>query len=181
MENREALAAFSYLITEEDYVHFQQAAAAPRRETAYATRALGFLAVLCGALLFALRSPSLLEKLAWGLLTALGVCLAFSCDLLLPYFVRRRARAFYNTHRRMIVSQSMIFYKDGCAVQTDRYEAQLPYSLFYQCIEDQNGFVFFAGPGEMRYLPKRVMAAGQEACIARLLKEQMGERYTQRI
>lgn len=169
----------SYLTTREDYVAFRQAVerAQTPQSARVAARLLGAALVLIGAALLLLQRGGVYDTAAWCALVLVGLFTFSYFDVLKPDLARRQARAAFDHYRRILVAQSISFSREGLTVSTDRYEASLPYSLLYRCVEDKRLFLFYTGMDEVRFLPKRVMSEQECKELSALLTQSLGERF----
>ena len=163
MANHEAGVTVSYLVTREDYADFKAAAcrAGFSKKDVSLIRVLGGILAALGMALWMLavlqdQGPAYTTLPAITVL--LGVLMFFFVDLFMPWFSRRGAVAYFDTHKEQMIAQTMVFYTDRMEVRTDRYEASLPYPMLYRVYEDSRVFVFYTGLYEMRFLPKRALS-----------------------
>ena len=108
---------------------------------------------------------------------AAGAVIAFYRDLLEPYVVRMQARAQFPAVQRQMVSQSVELYSRHMKIQTDRYQADLPYEMLYRAVETEKLYLLCLGNEEIRFIPKRVMTREQCERFTQVLKERIQERY----
>jgi hypothetical protein len=140
---------------------------------------LGYAMILIGLIGEVLISKALYTDIIYGLLVLFGLFISFYFNTLQPYFLRTRSANYFDSHGERMIAQTVTFYPDMLEITTDRYKANLPYQMLYQCYEDDKVFLLYTGIGEMRFIPKR--AVSQEDCdrIHQILSEQLKEKYKQ--
>ena len=173
------LVSASYLTTEEDYRNFRLAVGRLRigRVRRACSMAAGILMMAAGAALLYFQSGRLYDNAAWCALIVIGMFCASYCDILSPYLIRRQANAEFAVRKRMLVAQSILFYPDRLQINTDRYNANILYEMLYKCVEDETLFLFYTGMGEVRFLPKRVLAEGEAQRLSAVLQDVLKDRY----
>ncbi len=179
MQQTTPLVSATYLTTEEDYRNFRMAVGRLRigRVRRTCLMAAGVLMMAAGAALLYFQSGRLYDNAAWCALILIGMFCASYCDILSPYLIRRQANAEFAVRKRMLVAQSILFYPNYVKINTDRYNANILYDMLYKCVEDSTLFLFYTGMGEVRFLPKRVLAEGEAQRLSALLRPALKGRY----
>lgn len=179
MPNEKDCVSVSFLMTEEDLadsrlLHAKSMAAGNDRRV---LKILGLALILTGGLTPLALGASLYTWMIAALLFLVGLLNIFYTDTLLPYLIRNRTHSYCENNREKMAAQTVALSKEGVAVTSDRYTAQIPFSLVQKAVEDAKVFVLVFGADEMRMLPKR--AASEEQCgeIRKLLQAGLAERF----
>lgn len=114
-----------------------------------------------------------------------AVLVAIGVFLLLMYFptiaavVRRRAANEFDAGRGGTPAHTVSFREDCVEVSTERYEAKIPYELFYSAYEDDSVILLYTGIGECRSVPKRTMDGAEQKRVESLLAERLKQKFKQ--
>jgi hypothetical protein len=180
-ERGKGLVTVSSLPTKEDFIEWKAAAcrAVLRPNEVTFLRLAGFLLVLSGFVLRVFLAVNFYCKAVYMLLVVLGMVIGFYYDSLQPYLVRRRAAAYYDSHLERMLAQAVIFRESTVSISTDRYHAELPYSMLYGAYEDGKVFLLYTGLDEIWAVPKRAMTRDDCRKVRELLARRLNEKYKQ--
>lgn len=172
MEEKKPLFESSFLVTEEDYIHYCDCLrkAQTTKSEKRLLQVLGFLLVLLGALGLVFVAGDAFVKLLFALGVVLGLGMAFYVDFIQTYMARKQSRHFFQTHQDRFVAQHISFLEDRMQLQSDRYEGEILYSELYRCVEDSATFVFFVGLNQAYFLPKRQLSSEEVQQLQTLLR-----------
>ena len=178
MDDEKAITA-NYLTTQEDYIDFllTYQKQALKKASVFKTRAAGFFMVLFGIVFFAFLGGGLYNKIVWLLLVVAGLCTFFYYDQLQPFLTSIQAKNGFAAQKRRLVAQILFFEEKTFTVNTDRYEATLPYSMLYKCVENETLFLLYTGKNEVRFIPKRAVSETECAVVRARLRNALGDKY----
>ena len=181
MAENSALVTASFLTTEDDYAAFKLASyrAALKKKDAAAAKICGVALIAAGILGRVFLPGGLYRNFIYYLMIIVGFIFFVYCDTLQPYLIKRRAVSYFAHHQEKMIAQTLLFFEDRVEIQTDRYTAKLPYSLFYQGYEDGKVFLLYTGIGEIRFLPKRSVTEEDCQIIHGILARNLQENYKQ--
>lgn len=179
MPNEKDCVTVSFLMTEEDLadsklLHAKSMAAQSDRRV---LKILGLALILTGGLTPLALGSSLYTWMIAALLFIVGLINIFYTDTFLPYLIRNRAHAYFLNNREKMTAQTVSVSEEGVGVTSDRYTAEIPYSMVLMAAEDAKVFLLYFGADEMRVLPKR--AASEEECAKarQLLQAGLAQRF----
>ena len=171
----------SFLITKSDYADFKVAAAkacVSRRELNI-VRITGCAAILAALVLRAFFSTGFYQNVIYTLIAVAGVIVGVFNDVMIHYFARWRAFAFYDANRERFTAQNAEFGENAVRVETDRYSAEIPYEMLRGAYEDDKVFILYTGIDEMKFVPKRSMNGDECEQVRAVLKNKLQEKYQQ--
>ena len=173
--------SISFLITKPDYADFKTAAAKAcvNKRDMNILRATGCALVLAALILRAFFSTGFYQNLIYIIMAVVGVVIGAFYDLLIHYFVRRRAFGYYEANKEKFTAQNTEFDDEKIQFKTDRYSAAIPYEMFYKAYEDGRVFILYTGIDEMKFIPKRAMNEDECKQVRILLQTKLQEKYQQ--
>ena len=171
----------SYLTTGTDYADFKFAAmkSSMRKGEVSALRISGAAVLLLAFALMLFWGGSVFRNLLYILLALIGFAVCGSPDVFIPFFVRKRAFQKYESGEKKILSQTVEFHEDHVSFLSERYSAEVPYTMFYKAYEDGKMFLFYFGINEIRFVPKRAMNNDGCETVRNLLGSQLKDKFQQ--
>lgn len=173
--------SISFLITKPDYADFKTAAAKAcvKKVEINLLRGTGCVMIFAALILRAFFSTGFYQNVIYTLIAVIGVIVGVFYDVMIHYFARLRAFAFYEANRERFTAQNTEFGKDTVKFATDRYRAEIPYELLYAAYEDGRVFILYTGIDEMKFVPKRSMNEDECEQVRAVLKNKLQEKYQQ--
>lgn len=173
--------SISFLITKPDYADFKTAAAKAcvKKNEVYMIRGISCLLVLTALLLRGFFSRTFYQNVIYTVIIVIGVVVGAFYDLIVHYFVRQFAFAYYEASKERFTAQNTEFGEEEIRFKTDRYSAAIPYEMLYRAYEDGRVFILYTGIDEMRFIPKRAMNEDDCKKVRTVLQLRLQEKYQQ--
>lgn len=108
-----------------------------------------------------------------------GIFLLFLLNPTLFTLTRMRAAEDFDSGRTAPASQTVRLFPDRIEIRSERYEAELPYSMLFCVFEDGGVFLLYTGGGECRCIPKRAMAPGDCETAEALFADRLKQKFIQ--
>jgi hypothetical protein len=139
-------------------------------------------AVLIGFAAVLLAAGHLRYRPAPWLGALLAVCGVFLFFMYLPTVeasARKHAANDFDAGRCGPPARKVCFGENSVEIRSERYQAKIPYEMFYSAYEDGSVFLLYTGIGECRSVPKRTMNGEERKRVADLLGERLKRKFKQ--
>lgn len=168
----------NFLVTKQDFYEWKKAAsrAQLRRFEVVSCRILGALLTALGVLGMCLLSGTA-AKTACALLSVLSMATGLYYDTLYPYLVHRKILSLWETQRPK--TYRIGFSEEQFTVDSERYQAALPYEMLHRVYEDRHVILLDLGAGELHFVPKRTLTVEEQKRLQQHLRRVMNEKYKQ--
>ncbi len=172
----------NFAMTREDFTN--GAAARLKMQTGGTYRAVTRLAgaalILTGCVLFAFHFTAG-RPVQWlaGLCAVFGAFLLFLGLQVEETAVRRMASARFEKGLCGVAAQEVVFREDGAEFRSERYEAKIPYEMFYAAYADETTVLLCTASDESRIIPKRTMSLEEQERVEHLLAAKLNRKFKQ--
>lgn len=150
------------------------------KKTLVLLRVSGFL-IFCAGCALVTVGVVLRRPLAWAgaLFAVAGIFAAFFVRPAQEAAMRHVAGENFDSGRFGTPAQRVAFGPRTVLLRSERYEAEIPYEMFYAVYSDENVLLLFTASDEWRIVPKRAMDAAGRSRAEKLLADRMKQKYFQ--
>lgn len=172
----------NFAVTCEDYMNGAAARLKMQAEGNYRSvnRLAGAGLFVIGAVLFILHYATG-RPFQWlaGICTVLGAFLLFVGYAFQEAVVRRIAAAQFQKGLCGVAAQQVVFREDCVEFRGERYEAKIPYEMFFSAYADETSVLLCTAPDESRLIPKRTMSPEEQERVEHLLAARLDRKFKQ--
>lgn len=172
----------TFAMTCDDFVGGALARLKMQTSGAYRTanRLLGGGLIALGCILFAVYF-SAHRPVQWlgALCVVFGAFLLFLSLPVQESVVRRMAAARFEKGLCGIAAQTVCFGDDCVEICSERYDAKIPYGLFFAAYADEATILLCTASDESRIVPKRIMSTEEQKRVEGLLAAKMNQKFKQ--
>jgi hypothetical protein len=136
--------------------------------------------LVIGGVLFALHFATG-RQLQWfgAMCMVLGAFLLFLSYQVQEAAVRRMAEAQFQKGLCGVAAQQVVIREDCVEFRGERYEAKIPYEMFFSAYADETTVLLCTAPDESRLIPKRTMSPEERERVERLLAARLNRKFIQ--
>lgn len=172
----------NFAVTCEDYMNGAAARLKMQTQGNYrlSNRLTGAGLLVIGGVLFALQFATG-RPLQWfaALCMVFGAFLLFVSCQFQEATVRRMAAAQFEKGLCGVAAQEVVFREDCVEFRAERYEAKIPYEMFFSAYADETSVLLCTAPDESRLIPKRTMSPEEQERVEHLLAARLNRKFKQ--
>lgn len=171
----------NFALTREDCINGAMARLAmmcPKKRKWLVRLAEVFL-IAAGCILAAVGATTRRPAFMWpgAVLAAAGLFTVIFLQPAQETAVRHMAGEGFDSGHFGTPAQTVTFGPQNLSVRSERYEANVPYTMLFSAYSDRNVFLIFTASDEWRIIPKRAMNGEESKRVQGLLKAGMKEKF----
>lgn len=153
----------SYLITEDDYIHFAftQRKFFRKRDNRVLFKIIGILSVCIGVGAYLFVGSNIYQKICWCALVLIGLFLLFYYDVIDVSLTVAEAKRYYAHNPKSMIAKQVVLTKENLSIRSETYEGNIPLKYIYKIVEGKNTIIFYLDQINYCLVPKRTLSEEQ--------------------